>query len=124
MSVYFENGTWYVRFQVNGHRVRQAIKEARTKTQAERAEQVLRNEIFERKWGETGRRLFSEFVEESYKPYAKQHKKGYDVERSVLAALVQSFGNLRLGEITPTRVLEFQRQRSTEITTWKRPCEY
>lgn len=116
MSVHFENGTWYVRFQVNGHRVRKAIKEARTKTQAERAEQVLRNEIFERKWGETGRRVFSDFVEKSYKPYAEQHKKGYDVERSVLAALDHAFGKLRLAEITPLRVLDFQRQRATEIT--------
>ncbi len=115
--VFLENGTWYVRFQVGGNRVRKAIKEARTKTQAERAERVLRNELFERTWGETGQRNFADFVEKVYKPHARQHKKGFDVERSVLNALLESFGKLRLAEVTPQGVLDFQQKRASEITT-------
>lgn len=117
MSIHLENGRWYVRFQVNGSRIRKAIKEARTKKQAERAEQVLKNELFERRWGETGKRNFKDFVENVYKRHARQHKKGFKVELSVLTALIDSFGKLCLGEITPQHVLEFQNKRASEITT-------
>jgi integrase len=116
MSVHLEGGRWYVRFQINGTRIRKAIKEARTKKQAERAEQVLRNELFEKRWGDGGQRNFAEFVENTYKPDARQHKKGYAVELSVLNALVQRFGKFRLCEITPQQVIEFQQQRASEIT--------
>ncbi len=116
MSVHIENGRWYVRFQINGNRIRKAIKEARTRKQAERAEQILKNELFEKRWGESGQRYFKEFVETTYTPYAKQHKKGFNVERSVLKALIESFGKLRLCEVTPPRVLDFQQQRSAETT--------
>lgn len=75
MSVHLENGRWYVRFQVNGLRIRKVIKEARTKKQADRAEQVLKNELFEKRWGETGQRNFGDFVDNTYRAYAKQHKK-------------------------------------------------
>ncbi len=115
--VFLENGTWYVRFQVGGNRVRKAIKEARTKKQAERAEQVLRNELFERRWGETGQRNFADFVEKIYKPHARQHKKGFNVERSVLNAILDSFGKTRLGDIGPKDVLQFQQYRAAETTT-------
>ena len=119
MSIHLENGRWYVRFQVNGKRIRKTIKEARTKKQAERAEQVLKNELFERRWGETGQRNFTDFVEKTYKPHARQHKKGFNVERSVLNALLESFGKLRLSEVTPQGVLDFQQKRASEITTRK-----
>lgn len=115
--VFLEKGTWYVRFQVGGVRIRKAIKEARTKTQAERAERVLRNELFERTWGETGQRNFADFVEKVYKPHARQHKRGFNVERSVLNALLESFGKLRLAEVTPQVVLQFQQHRESGITT-------
>lgn len=116
MAVFEENGTWYVRFQVDGTRIRKAIKEARTKTQAEKAERAIRNQLFERKWGETGLRSFGEFVEKTYKPFARQHKRGFRVEKSVLLILDQCFGTLRLGDITPQLVLQFQNRRATEIT--------
>jgi integrase len=116
MSVHLENGRWYVRFQVGGTRVRKAIKEARTKKQAEHAERILRNEIFEKRWGESGQRNFAEFIETTYKPNARQHKRGFHVELTVLKALVDLFGQYRLGEITPQHVFEFQQKRASETT--------
>lgn len=117
MSVHLEKGRWYVRFQVDKVRIRKAIKEARTRKQAERAEQVLRNQLFEQKWGDTGKQNFADFVEQTYKPYAQQHKKGFNVERSVLHALIDSFGEHSLGDITPQSVLQFQQQRASETTS-------
>lgn len=119
MSVYERNGHWYLYVVVNGKRVRKAIKEARTKRQAERAERVLRDEIFEKRYGNGGQRFFAEFVETTYKPYAKEQKRGYGVELSILKVLIERFGKLRLCEVTPEAVEKFKRERATETTSRK-----
>ncbi|MGD9561995.1 MAG: tyrosine-type recombinase/integrase [Pyrinomonadaceae bacterium] len=121
MSVHQINGHWYYRFSINGVRHRRAIKEARTKKQAEQAEREVRNRIYESVWGESGQRNFGDFVDNVYIPHAKQHKKGFNVERSVLKALISAFGALRMCEITPRLVLEFQQHRLTETTNRGRP---
>jgi integrase len=116
MSVYQRNGHWHLSITINGKRIRKAIKEAQTRRQAERAERILRNEIFENRYGIGGQKLFSDFVEKSYKPHAKEHKKGYSVELSVLNVLIERFGKYRLCEITPEEIEEFKRFRASEIT--------
>ncbi len=117
MSVYQRNGRWHLSVSINGRRIRRAIKEAQTKRQAERAERILRNEIYENRYGRGGQKLFADFVENSYKPYAKEHKKGYEVECSVLRVLIERFGKYRLSEILPEEIERFKRHRSSEITT-------
>lgn len=116
MAVKQRNGHWHLDVTINGRRIRKAIKEAQTKRQAEQAERILRNEIFENRFGIGGQRLFSEFVENSYKPYAKANKKGYDVELASLKPLVGTFGKKRLYEITPEAIETFKRQRTSEKT--------
>lgn len=117
MSVYERNGHWHLSITINGKRIRKAIKEARTKKQAEQAERKLRDEIFENRFGVGGQKLFGEFVEKSYKPYARAHKRGYDVELSSLKPLVETFGKKRLYEITPEQIEAFKRRRTSETTT-------
>lgn len=117
MSVFQRNGHWYLTVTIKGRRIRKAIKEAQTRRQAEQAERILRNEIYENRFGIGGQKLFTDFVEKSYKPYAKEHKKGYSVEYSVLNALIERFGKYRLCEITPEEVETFKRQRACQITS-------
>lgn len=120
MAVYQRNtkkGSWYLTVTINGKRIRKTIKGARTRRQAERAERVLRDELFENRYGDGGQKLFSDFVENSYKPYAKEHKKGYTVELSTLKVLVAKFGSKKLIEILPEEIENFKRQRKAEITT-------
>lgn len=119
MSVYQINGHWHYRFTIRGTRYRSAIREARTKRQAEQAEQKARNDVFEKRWGDTGKRNFADFVENVYTPHSKDNKKGFHVERSVLRALNIAFGKLTLGEITSDRVEQFKHQRATEPTNRK-----
>lgn len=120
MSVFQRNGHWYLSVTVNGRRVRKAIKEAQTKRQAERAERILRDEIYENRYGNGGQRNFADFVEKTYKPYAKEHKRGYNVELSILTVLIEKFGKQKLGEITPEAVEKFKRERAAEITSHKK----
>ena len=117
MSVYQRNGHWHLSITINGRRIRRAIKEAQTKRQAEWAERTLRNEIYENRYGLGGQKLFAEFVETSYKPHAKEYKKGYGVECSVLNVLLDRFGKCRLAEIRPEEIEIFKRQRSAEVTS-------
>lgn len=116
MSVFQRNGHWHLSVTVNGKVIRKAIKEARTRRQAEKAERILRDEIYENRFGDGGQRNFADFVEKSYKPYAKEHKRGYNVELSILNVLIGEFGKLRLNEITPEAVEKFKRKRASEKT--------
>jgi len=116
MSVFQRNGHWHLSVTVNGKIIRKAIKEARTRRQAEKAERILRDEIYENRFGDGGQRNFADFVEKSYKPYAKEHKRGYRVELSILNVLIGEFGKRRLNEVTPEAVEKFKRQRASEIT--------
>lgn len=120
MSVYERvkgSGNWYLYIGNNGKRIRKAIPEARNRRQAERAERVLRDEIFENRYGNGGQRNFAEFVETTYKPYAEKEKRGYNVELSILKVLIERFGKLRLCEVTPEAVEKFKRARASETTT-------
>lgn len=111
-----KNGSWYIDFQINGKRIRQVIKEARTRRQAEQAERVLRDEIFENRYGIGGQKLFEKFVEESYKPYAKENNRGFSVEESVLKVLIEKFGKKKLCEITTEDVENFKSHRASAFT--------
>ncbi len=117
MSVFQRNGHWYLTVTVNGKRIRKAIKEARTLRQAQKAERILRDEIYENRFGEGGQRLFADFVEKSYKPYSKEHKRSYNVELSILNFLVGKFGEYKLFEITPETVEQFKRDRAAQKTS-------
>ena len=122
MAVYQRNtkkGSWYLTVTINGKRIRKNIKGARTKRQAEQAERVLRDDFFENRYGDGGQKIFSDFVENSYKPYAIEHKKGYEVEFSILKVLIEKFGKKKLIEISPEEIENFKRQRASEITTHK-----
>ncbi|MGI8555852.1 MAG: tyrosine-type recombinase/integrase [Pyrinomonadaceae bacterium] len=115
-----KKNSWYVTITINGKRIRKVIPEATTKRQAERAERAIRNELFEKRYGDGGFRLFGDFVEKSYKPYAREHKKGYYVELTPLKALIERFGKLRLSDITPEDVNKFKTDRANEITSRKK----
>lgn len=111
-----KKGSWYVHLQINGKRIRKVIKEARTRREAERAERAIIKELFDNRWGDGGREKFADFVEDNYKPHAKEHKRGYYVELSALKALIKRFGKLRLCEITPKEIEKFKRERAAEKT--------
>ena len=99
-------------FWVDGRRYRGAIKEARTKAQAERAEVKIRDSVYE---GTYGKRVkapnFREFVEKTYLPHSRLHKRSskHDEFRSV--PLLEAFGRHRLDEISQDQVERYKRER-------------
>lgn len=118
MAVYQrkKDGTWYVDITINKKRRRKSIPEARTKRQAEQAERVLRDEIFNKRFGIGGDQLFKDFVEKSFIPHAKANHKGFETELSKINKLTDYFGAQRLHEITPELIEQFKRRIKDETT--------
>src|SRR5947209_8511682 len=68
---------WHYDFWINNVRYLGAIKEARTKPQAEQAEIRIKNDVFQGKYGSHKEvaPAFGEFVETVYLPWARANKR-------------------------------------------------
>ncbi len=106
----WENGTWWIEFTLRGQYVHQSVPSARTQAQAERAENQIREAIYERRY-DPGKKLFSEFVDETFLPWSKANKRSHreDEQRSV--TLKDFFGEKHLRDIKPMMIETFKRGR-------------
>src|SRR5260370_31634047 len=78
--------------------------------QAEGAERQIRDAIYERRC-DPGKKLFSEFVDETVLPWSKANKRSHreDEQRSV--TLKDFFGKNHLRDIKPMMIEKFKRER-------------
>jgi len=74
----WDKGTWVVEFNLRGHRVKEAIPEARTGKQAEQVEIQIQQAIFDRKYNRASSvTRFSEFVDGVFLPWARENKRPF-----------------------------------------------
>ena len=106
----WDKGTWWIEFSLRGEYVHQPIPGARTQAQAERAENQIREAIYERRY-DPGKKFFSEFVDETFLPWSKANKRSHreDDQRSV--TLKAFFGEKHLRDIKPMMIERFKRER-------------
>ncbi len=106
----WDKGTWWIEFSLRGNYVHESIPGARTQAQAERAENKRREEIYEGKYNPV-RKLFSEFVDETFLPWSTANKRSHreDEQRSV--TLKNFFGEKHLRDIKPMMIEKFKRER-------------
>jgi integrase len=106
----WDKGTWWIEFSLRGNYVHESIPGARTQAQAERAENKRREEIYEGKYNPV-KKLFSEFVDETFLPWSTANKRSYreDDQRSV--TLKAFFGEKQLRDIKPMMIEKFKRER-------------
>src|SRR5688572_11402176 len=99
MSVYKRGDKWYYDF--GNHRHRGVIAEARTKHEAEQAEVAIKREVFEGKYGapQLGTQLLSEFVKDTYLPWAKTNKGTWRNDEYIAELWCQRFRGKTLREI-------------------------
>jgi integrase len=98
-------GTWWMEFHLRGHQVHESIPGARTQSQAERAENAIRESIYDGKYNKAAQTCrFREFFEDVYMLWAKTNKASWDQDESRGRALKDFFGNEPLRNITPLRV--------------------
>ena len=80
MSVFKRGSKWCYDFWVNGKRYRGSIPEARVKAQAERAEHVLRDQVYEGTYGKqkTPAPLLRDFITDTFLPCLRlTNERGY-----------------------------------------------
>jgi integrase len=106
----WDKGTWWIEFSLRGNYVHESIPGARTQAQAERAENKRREEIYEGKYNPV-KKLFSEFVDETFLPWSTANKRSHreDEQRSV--TLKAFFGEKHLRDIKPMMIEKFKRER-------------
>jgi hypothetical protein len=119
----WDEGTWWIEFSLRGNYVHESIPGARTQAQAERAESKRREEIYEGKY-DPGKKLFSEFVDETFLPWSRANKRSHreDGQRSV--TLKAFLGEKHLRDIKPMMIEKFKRERlatPTKHDTEERP---
>ena len=119
----WDKGTWWIEFSLRGNYVHESIPGARTQAQAERAESKRREEIYEGKYNPV-KKLFSEFVDETFLPWSTANKRSHreDEQRSV--TLKGFFGEKHLRDIKPMMIEKFKRERlatPTKHDTEERP---
>src|SRR5688572_29272388 len=106
----WDEGTWWIEFSLQGQYIHQSVPGARTLAQAQRAESQIREAIYERRY-DPGKKLFSEFVDETFLPWSRANKRSYreDEQRSV--TLKNFFGEKHLRDIKPMMIESFKRER-------------
>lgn len=96
---------WWMEFSLRGNYVIQSIPGARTKAQAERAENNVRESIYNGKYNKgCGTERFSDFVDTVYLPWAKGNKRSYGHDDGRAKVLKEFFGNRQLRDITPMMI--------------------
>ena len=101
---------WFCDFIYNGERIRKALPFARTKKEAEQAEAVIMNRVFQQAYGLEPKQdqLFENFVIESYLPYSETNKKSFANDVSMCKVLVRHFRGKTLRQISPALVEGFK----------------
>lgn len=117
MSVYKRGERWYFYIKFRGARYRGVIPEARTKYQAQQAENRIRNELFEGKYGtHQSKKTLKEFVEKTFLQWVKENKRSWRNDFSRVKPILAFFGNKKLVDISPFLIEKYKSQRSKTIT--------
>src|SRR6187431_1070891 len=106
MSVFKRGSKWCFDFWVNGKRYRGSIPEARVKAQAERAENAIRDQVYDGRYGKkhAAAPLLRDFVTNTFLPWSRANKRTWreDVYRS--QSILAFFGKYRLDEISSAQI--------------------
>src|ERR1051325_6494502 len=122
MTIRKRGARYHYDFMIRRQRYRGALPEARTKAEAQQAEAKIKNKIYERKYGKISTsRLFAEFVENTYLPWAKATKRSSRDDVLHAKVFCRYFGNTSLSEIDHQMIEEFKIKRMESITRYGRP---
>lgn len=109
---------WHYDFNIRGHRYRSSIPEATTKKDAVEAEVTVKRRVFEGTYGAAiaGSRLFSEFIDKDYLPWAKTNKRTWQNDERHALILKQAFTGKKLREVSPLMIEKLKRELASQMT--------
>jgi integrase len=118
MTVKKRGTHWHFDFQIKGKRYREAIPDARTKHHAEQAEIKARDDAFNNRLGlvQLGSQLLSEFVKETYLPWAKANKRSWRTDDYMANQWAERFRGKTLREVSPLAIEKHKRELAQSIT--------
>lgn len=98
----WKDARWCVEFLLKGKRTYQALPEARTQQQAERAEVKLREDIYNRRYGNSKLVGVTQFFEQNYLPWLKEHRAASAYRDAVSRGklIKEFFGDQSIQDIT------------------------
>lgn len=118
MTVRKRGKIWWFDFQLHGKRYRKAIRGAANKYQAEQVETKAKREAFEGVHGlaKLGTQLLSEFVSETYLPWARANKRSWRTDECLANLWSERFRGKTLREVSPLAIEKHKRDRAQSIT--------
>src|SRR5687768_9028455 len=115
MPVHKRGDRWHYAFCIRGVRYRGALPEARTKFQAQKAETKIRQDVYEGRYGRpTGEMSFEKFVEEVYKPWARENKRSFENNEKYKLPMICESKSLKgktFAQISPLLLEKFKKER-------------
>jgi hypothetical protein len=106
---------WHYAFCIRGVRYRGALPEAWTKCQAEKAETKIRQEVYDGRYGRpTGEKDFANFVEEVYKPWARENKWSFENNEKYKLPMICESKSLKgktFAQISPLLIEKYKKER-------------
>ena len=114
---------YHFSFRIRGRRYRGAIREARTKWQAEQAELSVRQEVFEGRFGkaEMGSGKICDFIDRVYLPWAKANKRSWKDDEYKLPVLKAFFQGKKFRDVSPFLIESFKQVRLATATKHDMP---
>lgn len=105
-----DTGKWVCDFYYNGERIIKTLKFARTKKEAEAAEAVIMNQVFQQAYGFEAKpdKRFEDFVIETFLPYSETNKKSFYCDVLICRVLVNEFKGKTLRQITSLMIENFK----------------
>ena len=109
---------WYLDVSIDGDRRRKLIPNARTRKQAEQAEIVFRQELFEAKFNPQQEEapLLPDFIDEHFLPWSRANKRSWYADEWRSQSLKTFFEGKRLDEINPLLIEKFKSKEREKIT--------
>lgn len=118
MAVRKRGARWHYDFQIRGRRYREAIPEASSKWEAQEAEAIAKQKVFlgTYRQPQLGTQSFSEFVEQTYLPWARANKRTWRDDERIASVLADNFRGKTLREISPLAIEKLKRDRRNAMT--------
>lgn len=124
MPVHKRGNKWHYAFCIRGVRYRGGIPEARTKFEAEKAETKIRKDVYDGKYGKpSGEKDFVTFVEEVYKPWAKENKRSFNTNDKYKLPMIcesECFKGKTFAQISPILIEKYKKERREQKMENKR----
>lgn len=110
--------SWICDFYYNGERIVRTLKFAKTKSDAEKAEAILVNQVFKQAYGFSKKpdKRFEDAVIEIFLPYSETNKKSFYDDVLICRVLIRHLKKLSLRQITPPTVEELKQKLFSEKT--------